>query len=61
MAFFVKVEAVPNPLCASCVPSMGTVTSVHDDGAVKDTPKLSPSVIEGWTNWNQYVPPLPFT
>jgi hypothetical protein len=32
---------------------MGTVTFVHAAGAVKDTPKLSPSVIDGCVNWNQ--------
>jgi len=61
MAFFVNVEAAPKPRCASDTAFMGTVTSVHAAGAVKETPNWSPSVIDGCTNWNQYDPPLPLT
>jgi hypothetical protein len=53
MAFFVNVEAVPKPRWASEAASIGTVTFVHVPEAVKATPKLSPSVMVGWVNWNQ--------
>jgi hypothetical protein len=59
--FFVKVDAAPNPRCARDVVFIGTVTFVHVEGAVKVTPKQSPSVMDGWVSWNQYEPPLPFT
>ncbi len=61
IAFWVKVDAVPYPRWLKEAALIGTVTFVHAAGAVNETPKLSPSVIDGCVNWNQYVPPFPFT
>ena len=46
-----KVSAVPNPRWANWLNR--TVTGVQAALAVKDTPKLSPSVTAGMAIWNQ--------